>query len=42
VAGAQSIRDLAQRLDLELDDETVAGLQEDFERGWQLLEQRGA
>jgi hypothetical protein len=42
VEGAQSIRDLAQRLDLELDDETAAGLQEDFERGWQLLEQRGA
>ena len=42
VEGARTVRDLAERLELEADAEKVGELRADFERGWRLIEERGA
>lgn len=42
VEGAQTIRDLAERLEVEADEEVVEELRADFERGWRMIEERGA
>ncbi len=41
VEGAATIRELAERLELEADTEKVMELRADFERGWRLIEERG-
>jgi len=41
VEGARTIRDLAERLELEADVEKVGKLRADFARAWRLIEERG-